>query len=203
MTQRPGPEDQWKTKKEENHLDSEISDQPVEKGDERAKPDDPNASQVYIGLVIGVLAVTVILLLATIMVMLRKNRQRIFSKNSVFKSPLSDRHAMRDMMMATNHPPEGASKIYEEAKESEGYAVFQHPEQITRRQHPTLSSSATYKEPSYRFVLRKSPHDGSRLDGTAYQRNSSCGRLCDYEEPLINSAAGQNMRLPSKVYKRP
>ncbi len=51
------------------------------------------SSQIYVGLVIGVLGVTVVLLLATIAVMLRRNRQKVFSKrHSPFKSPvLSER----------------------------------------------------------------------------------------------------------------
>jgi len=38
--------------------------------------------ETYIGIVIGVLSVTVLLLLATIVLILRKNRQKIFSKHS-------------------------------------------------------------------------------------------------------------------------
>jgi hypothetical protein len=39
-------------------------------------------SEAYIGIVIGSLSVTVLLLLATIFLILRKNRQKIFSKHS-------------------------------------------------------------------------------------------------------------------------
>ena len=46
-------------------------------------------SQMFIGLVIGVLGVTVLLLVVTIMVMYRKNKQKVFNKHSIFKSPLS------------------------------------------------------------------------------------------------------------------
>ena len=38
--------------------------------------------EAYIGVVIGALSVTVLLLLATIVLILRKNRQKIFSKHS-------------------------------------------------------------------------------------------------------------------------
>ena len=46
-------------------------------------------SQMFIGLVIGVLGVTVLLLVVTILIMYRKNNQKIFNKHSIFKSPLS------------------------------------------------------------------------------------------------------------------
>ena len=39
-------------------------------------------SETYIGVVIGILSVTVILLLSAILLILRKNRQKIFSKHS-------------------------------------------------------------------------------------------------------------------------
>ena len=44
---------------------------------------------MFIGLVIGVLGVTVLLLVVTILVMYRKNKQKVFNKHSIFKSPLS------------------------------------------------------------------------------------------------------------------
>ena len=46
-------------------------------------------SQMFIGLVIGVLGVTVLLLIVTILIMYRKNKQKVFNKHSIFKSPLS------------------------------------------------------------------------------------------------------------------
>ena len=46
-------------------------------------------SHMFIGLVIGVLGVTVLLLVVTILVMYRKNKQKVFNKHSIFKSPLS------------------------------------------------------------------------------------------------------------------
>ena len=52
-------------------------------------------NQIYVGLVIGVLSVTVLLLLVTILVMMRRNKQKIFNKHAMmFKSPLAtnDRH---------------------------------------------------------------------------------------------------------------
>ena len=39
-------------------------------------------SETYIGVVIGILSVTVLLLLSAILLILRKNRQKIFSKHS-------------------------------------------------------------------------------------------------------------------------
>ena len=39
-------------------------------------------SETYIGVVIGILSVTVLLLLTAIVLILRKNRQKIFSKHS-------------------------------------------------------------------------------------------------------------------------
>ena len=45
--------------------------------------------QMFIGLIIGVLGVTVLLLVVTVLVMYRKNKQKVFSKHSIFKSPLS------------------------------------------------------------------------------------------------------------------
>ena len=46
-------------------------------------------SQMFIGLVIGVLGVTVLLLVVTILIMYRKNKQKVFNKHSIFKSPMS------------------------------------------------------------------------------------------------------------------
>ena len=46
-------------------------------------------SQMFIGLVIGVLGVTVLLLIVTVLIMYRKNKQKVFNKHSIFKSPFS------------------------------------------------------------------------------------------------------------------
>lgn len=114
------------------------------------------ANQIYVGLVIGVLSVTVLLLLVTILVMMRRNKQKIFNKHAMmFKSPLAsnDRHMMRDLT-PLNHSSAGntgTGKLYGESDHEE--------------------SSSIYHEP-YRLVLQR---------GNNY-RNSSCGRLCDYED---------------------
>ena len=116
------------------------------------------ANQIYVGLVIGVLSVTVLLLLVTILVMMRRNKQKIFNKHGtmMFKTPLSatDRHMLRDLT-PLNHsavPGSGNGKnIYGESDHEE--------------------SSSIYHEP-YRLVLQRSNN----------YRNSSCGRLCDYED---------------------
>ena len=44
---------------------------------------------MFIGLVIGVLGVTVLLLVVTVLIMYRKNKQKVFNKHSIFKSQLS------------------------------------------------------------------------------------------------------------------
>ena len=57
--------------------------------DGKKKNSSKGMSQMFIGLVIGVLGVTVLLLVVTILVMYRKNKQKVFNKHSIFKSPLS------------------------------------------------------------------------------------------------------------------
>ena len=111
-------------------------------------------NQIYVGLVIGVLSVTVLLLLVTILVMMRRNKQKIFNKHAMmFKSPLAtnDRHQMRDLSLLNHSANTGTGKLYGESDHEE--------------------SSSIYHEP-YRLVLQR---------GNNY-RNSSCGRLCDYED---------------------
>ena len=90
--------------------------------------------QIYIGLVIGILGVTVVLLLVTIVVMMRRNKQKIFSKHSMmFKSPLSDRHMMRDLT-PLNHS--NSLKYHHEEPDD-----------------PENESNSIYHEP-YRLVLQ-------------------------------------------------
>ena len=111
-------------------------------------------NQIYVGLVIGVLSVTVLLLLVTILVMMRRNKQKIFNKHAMmFKTPLAsnDRHLMRDLTPLNHTANTGTGKLYGESDHEE--------------------SSSIYHEP-YRLVLQR---------GNTY-RNSSCGRLCDYED---------------------
>ena len=81
---------------------------------------------MYIGLVIGILGVTVVLLIVTIVVMMRRNKQKIFNKNSMmFKSPLSDRHMMRDI---SNHGPSTVtSKLYDESEHEESTSIYHEP----------------------------------------------------------------------------
>ena len=168
--------------KDEKEVNSEKNDvimaadnpsPPVSSTDQRSSSNS-DSSQIYIGLVIGVLGVTVVLLLATIMIMLRRNKQKIFTKHSVFKSPLSDRHIMRNPELTTPLN----SKIYEEA------------ETLNSGNMRELNASI-YQEPSYRLVLQRN------ING--YHRNNSCGRLCDYDEPgQIGSQAMSMMRLPDK-----
>jgi len=83
-------------------------------------------NQMYIGLVIGILGVTVVLLVVTIVVMMRRNKQKIFNKNSMmFKSPLSDRHMMRDI---SNHGQASVtSKLYDESEHEESNSIYHEP----------------------------------------------------------------------------
>jgi hypothetical protein len=122
----------------------------------RLKLIDQIGLQIYVGLVIGVLSVTVLLLLVTILVMMRRNKQKIFNKHAamMFKTPLTaaDRHMMRDLT-PLNH----SAAISSNAKNV--YGESDHEE-----------SSSIYHEP-YRLVLQRNNY-----------RNSSCGRLCDYED---------------------
>jgi len=89
-------------------------------------------------------------------VMMRRNKQKIFNKHAMmFKSPLAsnDRHMMRDLT-PHNHSSAGNTGT------GKLYGESDHEE-----------SSSIYHEP-YRLVLQR---------GNNY-RNSSCGRLCDYED---------------------
>merc|ERR1719244_2224915 len=45
--------------------------------------------QTYIGIGIGILSMAIIMLMVIIYLILRKNRNQIFSKHSIFKSPLT------------------------------------------------------------------------------------------------------------------
>merc|ERR1719244_1192833 len=46
-------------------------------------------NQTYIGIGIGILSMAIIMLMIIIYLILRKNRHQIFSKHSIFKSPLT------------------------------------------------------------------------------------------------------------------
>ncbi len=143
---------------------------------------------------IGILGVTVLLLLATIAFMVRKNKQKIFNKQSLFKSsPLSEqRHMMRDLTNST--------KLYEEATTPLNEDFLGRHSQIYQEPHEAAADDA-----SYRFILRCPPN--SNLNNGAYrQRNSSCGRLCDYDVPLIEQGRNQAttatfVRMPSAKNK--
>ncbi len=114
-------------KKEKNLvvISNEPSDSSLQQ--QQHRPDDEGSqtngnNQVYVGLVIGVLAVTVILLLATIGVMLRRNKQKVFTKNShIFKSP--ERRQPHRLGLMGGSPSELTvplnTKIYEEAIQRE------------------------------------------------------------------------------------
>ncbi len=103
-----------------------------------------NQSSVYVGLVIGVLGVTVLLLLATIAVMVGRNRAgKVFNK-PLFNSP-PERHETRH---AANYY--GDKAVYEEA------AMLDNLES---------GASAIYQEPfgPYRVVLQRSNNSCGRL----------------------------------------
>ena len=95
-------------------------------------PRSPTASennQIYIGLVIGVLGVTVLLLLVTIVIMMRRNKQKIFNKQFNFKSPLSDRHMMRDLtpLNGCGNVANGSRKLYDESELEESNSIYHEP----------------------------------------------------------------------------
>ncbi len=104
----------------------------VNNGDEPKSPTSTENNQIYIGLVIGVLGVTVILLLVTIVVMMRRNKQKIFNKHSMFKSPLSDRHMMRDLTPLNSCPsgsagPSSGRKLGDESEHEESNSIYHEP----------------------------------------------------------------------------
>ncbi|TRY62645.1 hypothetical protein TCAL_11961 [Tigriopus californicus] len=106
--------------------------------DSRGYYNQGDTTQIYIGLVIGVLGVTVMLLLVTIMLILRRNKQKIFNKNQpMFKSPLSDRHMMRDMTPL--------NKIYEDTTTAMTLGSGINEEQTT------AAAASIYQEP-YRLA---------------------------------------------------
>lgn len=84
-------------------------------------------NQIYIGLVIGVLGVTVILLLVIILAMMSRNKQKIFNKHSMFKSPLSDRHMMRDLTPLNGCGPGVNSKHYDDSDHEESNSIYHEP----------------------------------------------------------------------------
>ena len=159
-------------------------------------------STIYVGLVIGVLGVTVLLLLATILVMLRRNKQKVFSKHHQHQQqqlpPPQPNSMLRHLtpMSFVKGPGECAtsttghlgsmtlasSKLYEDAALLNG------------------AGEDIYHEPSYpRLVLQRSQRQSAF-------RNSSCGRLCDYDEPLPRQqqpltpdiSSSPTIRLPDK-----
>ncbi len=62
-----------------SHPPSSVSD--ALDGDVSSSDSAADPATIYVGLVIGVLCVTVLMLLATILVMLRRNKQKVFSKH--------------------------------------------------------------------------------------------------------------------------
>ena len=79
-------------------------------------------------MVIGILGVTVVLLLVTIVVMMRRNKQKIFNKHSMmFKSPLSDRHMMRDITPSLSNGPTVTTKLYDESEHEESTSIYHEP----------------------------------------------------------------------------
>ena len=177
-----------------------------------SQPADPQ--QIYIGLVIGVLCVTVILLVATIVFMIRRNysrSQKIYGKNP-FKNPTA----------ATMNSSLPASSIYglqnfgENTLEANGGrgggggglstmslygmrdltslppdAVLNDP--TMGRRYPTMSTlkahEGIYQEP-YRLILAGGGGGHPHGQEQSVIPSHSCGRLCDYEEPLIYQMYG-------------
>lgn len=107
---------------------------------------------------------------------MRRNKQKIFNKHSMFKSPaLSDRHMMRDL--TSQQHPSITSKLYDE----------------TDQQHEEESNSI-YHEP-YRLVLQRNNHSCGRLCDNNYEdlNSSPTGLLLEHQKsskfgstPLFN-----------------
>ena len=70
-----------------------------------------------------------VLLVVTIVVMMRRNKQKIFNKHSMmFKSPLSDRHMMRDITPSLSNGPTVTTKLYDESEhEAESTSIYHEP----------------------------------------------------------------------------
>lgn len=80
-----------KDRRRKNELEKEKKDEEIDESRGEKETEEPNSvipiangdsSQMYIGITIGILSMSVLLLLFTIFFMLRKNKHRIFSKHS-------------------------------------------------------------------------------------------------------------------------
>ncbi len=70
--------------------------------------------------------------------MMRRNKQKIFNKHSMmFKSPLSDRHMMRDM----NTHPSVTSKLYDESEPDESTSIYHEPYRLVLQRNSHRNNS--------------------------------------------------------------
>eukprot|EP00096_Caligus_rogercresseyi_P011414 TRINITY_DN4481_c0_g1_i2.p1 TRINITY_DN4481_c0_g1~~TRINITY_DN4481_c0_g1_i2.p1 ORF type:complete len:680 (+),score=197.66 TRINITY_DN4481_c0_g1_i2:156-2195(+) len=147
----------------EEFKDTVIEDQEDSLSEAKGSP----FSQVYIGLIIGVLGVTVLLLLVTIAIMMRRNKQKIFNKHSLFKSPAPNR---------LHHPSYAPGIItLRDLKSQQHVSPAQmYGSHIPEESHEDGGSSSYYHEP-YRLILKPGARDPAI-------NSNSCGRLCEYEE---------------------
>lgn len=86
-TSPPPPSERKSSDDDDNNNDQNKSDNEV-----NANADVGGTSTIYVGLVIGVLGVTVLLLLATILIMLKRNKQKVFSKHQKHQQRLQQLH---------------------------------------------------------------------------------------------------------------
>jgi len=117
--------------------------------------------QTYIGIGIGILGMAVILLVVIIYLVLRKNRHQIFSKHSIFKSPLTNKASdltMRDARLRL-------SPLIYNMNTSRG--TYGHDEDSETEE------ASIYHEPCRLPFARQDPKN--------IIKNKSCGTLCDYE----------------------
>jgi discoidin domain receptor family protein 2 len=117
--------------------------------------------QTYIGIGIGILSMAVIMLMVIIYLILRKNRHQIFSKHSIFKSPLTNKGSDLTMVDARlrlspliyNMNPSHRTYGHDEDSETEEASI--------------------YHEPCRLPFARQEPKN--------IIKNKSCGTLCEYE----------------------
>ncbi|CAB4069812.1 DDR2 [Lepeophtheirus salmonis] len=137
--------------------------------------DTSSPTQVYIGLIIGVLGVTVLLLLVTIAVMMRRNKQKIFNKHSLFKSPnLTPNGRLHHPSYAAAPLPNSGIITLRDLKQQQPSGHVTAQMYGSPPHHDDSDEGSSYYHEPYRLILK--PTNNKPIN------SNSCGRLCEYEE---------------------
>jgi len=155
---------------------SEPKNLSVDQGKQKVVPDKSSVYyQTYTGIGIGILGMAVLLLVFIIfIIVLQKNRHQIFSKHSIFKSPLTKKRSslpIRDKRLRLS------PMIYSVNTRHEAFA----PDDDSETEEASMFGSAPC-----RLTISRQEHRNT-------VKNTSCGTLCEYnnfhtrDQPVWNS----------------